>query len=205
MRKSIGLHAFFVTSALSAQAADLGVGGYSAPPAGQTSAGDFAGLYAGADIGAALGESGNVNTSGYVLGAHVGYTFQAGRLIGGAEVDTLTSNISSGKLQTAAFDQNFLSSARVRAGYVFADLALYGTFGFAYATTAWRDASGLDRSTVRGHAYGFGAEWSPIRNIGLRGELLRYDFGAQSYVTPMGGAVLKSYTHLLRAGVHYRF
>lgn len=207
MRKTVALSAFLILVGQSLHAADLGGRGYdyTRTTSGQGGAGDFAGLYAGVDVGAGLGASGRVNTSGYVLGAHVGYTFQAGRLIGGAEVDTLTANISSGKLQSSAFDQKFLSSARVRAGYVFADLALYGTFGFAYATTAWRDSSGLDRSTVRGHAYGVGAEYSPIRSIGVRGEVLRYDFGAQNYQTPMGSAVLKTHTHLLRAGVHYRF
>jgi len=205
MRKTFTHSAFLLMGAWSCHAADLGGGYYAPPGASGSSAGDFAGLYAGADVGAALGASGSVNTSGYVGGAHLGYTFQAGRLIGGAEVDTLTSNISSGKLQSSAFDQKFLSSARVRAGYVFADLALYATFGYAYSTTAWRDASGLDRSTVRGNVYGLGAEWAPIRSIGLRGEILRYDFGSQAYATPLGSATLRTHTNLLRAGVHYRF
>lgn len=174
---------------------------YSAP----SPAGDFAGLYAGADVGAALGSSGRVNTSGYVGGAHAGYNFQAGRIVGGAEVDTFTTSLSSGKLNSSEFEQKFLSSMRVRAGYVFADLMVYGTLGYSYSTAAWRDVSGIDRATMKGHVFGFGAEWSPVRKLGVRVEALRYDFGSNEYVTPLVSTKLTTQTNLLRAGVHYRF
>jgi outer membrane immunogenic protein len=178
--------------------------GYSEAPS-TSSAGDFAGLYAGADIGVGIGSTGSFNTSGYVGGAHAGYNFQAGRIVGGAEIDTFTTSLSSGKLNSSEFEQKFLSSMRVRAGYVFADLVLYGTFGYAYSTAAWRDVSGIDRATLKGQVYGIGAEWSPIRKLGLRVEALRYDFGSRAYVTPLESATLTTQTNLLRAGVHYRF
>jgi len=189
-----------------ASAAEMG--GYPSNAASfpsSSAAGDFAGLYAGADVGAALGSSGSVNTSGYVGGAHAGYNFQAGRIVGGAEVDTFTTSLSSGKLNSSEFEQKFLSSMRVRAGYVFADLLLYGTFGYSYSTAAWRDVSGVDRATMKGHVFGLGAEWSPVRKLGVRVEALRYDFGSREYATPLASTKLSTQTNLLRAGVHYRF
>ncbi len=192
-----------------ANAAELG--GYSVSAsnnysdAASAAVGDFAGLYAGADVGVGIGSSGSVNTSGYIGGAHAGYNFQAGRIVGGAEIDTFTTSLSSGKLNSSEFEQKFLSSLRVRAGYVFSDLLLYGAFGYSYSTSAWRDVSGVDRATLKGHAYGIGAEWSPVRKLGVRVEALRYDFGSREYVTPLDSAKLTTQTNLLRGGVHYRF
>lgn len=207
-------HAFVVWSLLvgfvgacnGANASDAGGYSYASGASSSSSAaGDFAGLYAGADVGAAIGSSGSVNISGYVGGAHAGYNFQAGRIVGGVEVDSFTTSLSSGNFNSSQFEQKFLSSMRVRAGYVFADLMVYGTFGYAYSTSAWRDVSGVDRASIKGHAFGIGAEWSPIRKIGLRVEALRYDFGTREYVTPLETTKLTTQTNLLRAGVHYRF
>lgn len=120
-------------------------------------------------------------------------------------MDTFTTSLSSGKLNSSEFEQKFLSSMRVRAGYVFADLMVYGTLGYSYSTAAWRDVSGIDRATMKGHVFGFGAEWSPVRKLGVRVEALRYDFGSNEYVTPLVSTKLTTQTNLLRAGVHYRF
>ena len=196
--------ALLIASTACATANDL----YAANPRPAPAAsapGNFAGLYAGADVGAGIGSAGEVNTSGYVGGAHVGYALQASRFIVGAEIDTLTSSLSARSFNSTTFEQKFLSTARGRLGYVFSDLAVYATGGLAYATSAYRDNTGIARSSIKGIAYGAGVEWSPIYKVGVRVEALRYDFGSARYTTPMGTQTLSTATNMLRAGAHYRF
>ncbi len=183
-----------------AQAADLSPIGFR-----DSGTSDFSGISLGVDGGVGLGSAGNANTSGMIGGLHLGYTFQANRLIGGAEVDTMTSNVSTGRLNSSDFNQKFLSSARVRAGYVFADLVAYGTIGYGYSTSAYRDASGLSHATLKGSVYGAGAEYSLTRSISVRAEILRYDFGNKIYATNSGDQSLSTNTNLVRAGLGVRF
>ena len=112
--------------------------------------GHFSGLFLGANIGAAIGSTGEVNTSGYISGAHIGYDLQISRIFVGVEADIMSTSISAGDFKSSKYEQNFLSSARVRAGYIFADLALYATGGLGFATTAFKSAASIDKSSVKG-------------------------------------------------------
>jgi hypothetical protein len=110
---------------------------------------DFSGVGLGVDAGVGLGSTGGGNASGAIGGAHVGYNFQASRLVGGAEADFLTSGIKSGTLGANSFQQNFLSSARVKTGWAFGDLLAYGTIGWAYSTAKFTDATGTQALAVK--------------------------------------------------------
>ncbi len=57
---------------------------------------DFSGVEIGPDLGVALGTAGSANISGPVGGAHVGYNFQANRIVGGVEGDVTIGAIRSG-------------------------------------------------------------------------------------------------------------
>ena len=166
---------------------------------------DFTGVGLGVDAGVGLGAAGGGNASGAIGGAHIGYNFQANRLVGGAEADFLTSGIKSGNLSMPSFQQNFLSSTRVKAGWAFGDLQAYGTIGWAYSTSKLTDLSGTANKSIKGTAYGAGAEFALTRNAFLRMEYLRYDFGAQTYVTPLSSRTLSTTTNLLRAGASVHF
>ena len=166
---------------------------------------DFTGVGLGVDAGVGLGAAGGGNASGAIGGAHIGYNFQANRLVGGAEADFLTSGIKSGNLSMPSFQQNFLSSTRVKAGWAFGDLQAYGTIGWAYSTSKLTDHSGTANKSIKGTAYGAGAEFALTRNAFLRMEYLRYDFGAQTYVTPLSSRTLSTTTNLLRAGASVHF
>jgi len=166
---------------------------------------DFSGVGLGVDAGMGLGSAGEGNASGAIGGAHIGYNFQASRLVGGAEADFLTSGIKSGNLGATSFQQNFLSSTRVKAGWAFGDLLAYGTVGWAYSTSKLTDQSGSSNKSIKGTAYGAGAEFALTRNAFLRVEYLRYDFGAQTYVTPLNARTLSTTTNLLRAGASVHF
>ena len=166
---------------------------------------DFTGVGLGVDAGVGLGAAGGAHASGMIGGAHVGYNFQASRLVGGAEADFLTSGIKSGNLGAISFQQNFLSSMRVKSGWAFGDLLAYGTLGWAYSTSKFTDASGTSNKSIKGTAYGAGAEFALTRNMFLRAEYLRYDFGAQTYETLSGARAISTTTNLLRAGASVHF
>jgi len=166
---------------------------------------DFSGVGLGVDLGAGLGSGNGVNASGRVGGAHIGYNFQASRLVGGVETDFTASGIKSGSLNTTSFKQNFLTSARVKAGWAFADLLAYGALGWGYSTSKLTDASGGSSKTIKGAAYGAGAEFAVTRNLFLRAEYLRFDFGQQSYATPLTKNAITTSTNLLRAGASVHF
>jgi outer membrane immunogenic protein len=170
---------------------------------------DFSGVGLGIDAGLGVGSASNVSTSfdasGLIGGGHVGYNFQAQRIVGGAEVDFLTSRMRSGTVLSMSFRQTYLSSARVKAGYVFGDLLAYGTVGYAYSTASYRDFSGASDKTIKGAAYGGGVEYAMTRNFSIRAEYIRYDFGTQTYVTPVSTLPISTNTNLLRAGASVHF
>ena len=166
---------------------------------------DFSGFGLGVDAGLGLGSAGQANTSGVVGGGHIGYNFQAQGLVGGAEFDFLTSRIKSGTAAAMSFNQNFLSSARVKAGYVFGDLLAYASIGRGYATTSYRDLSGSANKTLKGTVLGAGLEYALTRNLSVRAEYMRYGFDGQTYVTPSNATPLTTDTNLLRAGASVHF
>jgi outer membrane immunogenic protein len=166
---------------------------------------DFSGVEIGPDIGVALGTAGSANISGPAGGAHVGYNFQASRIVGGVEGDVTFGSIRSGSLGSASFSQDFLSSARVKGGYVFGNLLAYGTLGPAWSTTDYKYLGDSSGQTVKGLAYGIGAEYAITRNVSLRAELLRYDFEGATYVVPPSPQSLTTSTNVARIGASVHF
>lgn len=166
---------------------------------------DFSGFEIGPDLGVALGTAGSANISGPAGGAHVGYNLQANRVVGGVEGDATFGSIRSGSLGSASFRQDFLSSARVKGGYVFGNLLAYGTVGWAWSTTAYKYLGQSSDQTITGVAFGVGAEYPITRNVSLRGELLRYDFGGASYLVPQSSQSLTTATTVARIGASIHF
>jgi outer membrane immunogenic protein len=166
---------------------------------------DFSGVELGPDLGAALGSAGSANISGPAGGAHIGYNFQAGKIVGGVEADGMFSSIRGGSLGSASFSQDFLSSARVKGGYAFGDWLAYGTLGWAWSTTDYHDLGVSSSQTVNGVAFGLGAEYAITRNVSLRAELLRYNFGGATYTTPFASQTLTTSTNVVRIGASVHF
>jgi outer membrane immunogenic protein len=187
----------------------LAASGAEADDAYRTSVGpngaDFSGVELGPDLGVALGSASSANISGPAGGAHVGYNFQSSHLVGGVEADAMFSGIRSGTLGGASFDQDFLSSARVKGGYVFGNLLAYGTVGWAWSTTHFEDLGVASDVNVKGVAFGLGAELPITRNVSLRAEALRYDFGGANYATPFTSQSLTTSTNVVRLGANVHF
>jgi opacity protein-like surface antigen len=166
---------------------------------------DFSGVEIGPDLGLALGSAGSTNISGPAGGAHVGYNFQASRVVGGVEGDVTFGSIRSGSLGSASFTQHLLSTARVKGGYVFGNLLAYGTIGWAWSTADYNSLGVSSSNTIKGVVFGLGAEYPLTRNVSLRAELLRYDFGAATYNAPPTPQSLTTSTNVARVGASLHF
>jgi outer membrane immunogenic protein len=165
---------------------------------------DFSGLGFGLDLGAAIGAAGSASTSGGTGGAHVGYNLQNGQIVGGVEADAMLTTIQGG-LSGGALSEDFLSSARVKGGYVFGSLLAYGTLGGAWSTTDYSSLGNTSSRSLPGVSFGVGAEFAVTHSLSVRAELLRYNFQGASYATPIGSQSVTSSTNLLRVGVSARF
>ena len=166
---------------------------------------DFSGVSLGVDGGVALGSAGGANTTGPAGGLHIGYNFQAAHFVIGGEADTMFGSIKAGSLGGASFNQDFLSSARAKAGYAIGDFLAYGTVGWAFSTATYEDPIYSQSKTITGSVFGLGAEYALTRNVSIRAEYLRYDFGNTTYSTPFSSKQIYTDTNLLRAGASVHF
>jgi outer membrane immunogenic protein len=166
---------------------------------------DFSGVSLGVDGGVALGSAGGANTTGPAGGLHIGYNFQAAHFVIGGEADTMFGSIKAGSLGGASFNQDFLSSARAKAGYAIGDFLAYGTVGWAFSTATYEDPIYSQSKTISGSVFGVGAEYALTRNVSIRAEYLRYDFGNTTYSTPFSSKQIYTDTNLLRAGASVHF
>jgi outer membrane immunogenic protein len=115
---------------------------------------DWTGVYLGAQAGYGWGQSSGtqnaggtffpvvpyaIDPAGAFAGGHVGFNYQTGALVLGAEADLEASNLE-GSTAFSAFDQTYvfnvkadtLASVRGRAGWARDQLMLYGTAGVAW-------------------------------------------------------------------------
>lgn len=166
---------------------------------------DFSGVSLGVDGGVALGSAGGANTTGPAGGLHIGYNFQAAHFVIGGEADTMFGSIRAGSLGGGSFNQDYLSSARAKAGYAFGDFLAYGTVGWAFSTATYEDPIYSQSKTITGSVFGLGAEYALTRNVSIRAEYLRYDFGNTTYSTPFSSKQIYTDTNLLRAGASVHF
>jgi outer membrane immunogenic protein len=166
--------------------------------------GNFQGAYVGAHVGAGSGRAGAASTSGVVGGGQIGANAQFGKVVVGAEADISASSIGN-KGFTDKYRQGTTGSLRGRAGYAFDQVLVYGTAGAAMTSSEWKNRAGTTDKTLTGFVYGAGAEVQMNRNISLRGEVLRYDFGRETYVSTLGPVSMKPGNTVGRAGVNYRF
>lgn len=119
------------------------------------------------------------------------------------------------------FEVNTLATVRGRAGYLVNNQTLvYGTGGIAFAWTKLsagyrrvydgEDAlvysgSGSDRQTHIGYVVGAGAEYRPAKNWSLGLEYLYAGFGEETYSKDDISVGADLDTHIVKAGVNYRF
>jgi outer membrane immunogenic protein len=188
----------------------------------------WAGFYAGANLGAVFDHSrqtafspdpgtpgsycwggasssctfNNSQTATGVLGGfQIGYNFQNGKWVYGAELDF---DLSSARKTTSAtnspaFFGNWtnktgveaLGTARLRLGYAFDQALIYATGGLAYAkmVNTFQAGSGgngytwSDTGWRTGFALGGGIEYMLTRNVSIKGEGLYYNLGDKDHIS----------------------
>lgn len=195
----------------------------------------WTGFYAGINAGYAFGEnkastrgtaafaglgplivpgSLDAGKDGFIGGGQIGYNYQMGAVIVGAEADIqfmdrkrttsfIGAPVLGTQLQTSILSDNtYLGTVRARLGFTPADrLMIYATAGLAYGnskTTAgvvgvqapglvWAGSS--DKTSV-GWTLGAGAEYALTNNITFKAEYLYYDLGRET-VTAVGNPAVR--------------
>jgi len=168
-----------------------------------------------------------------MLGGQLGYNFQFGRVVAGAEAD-----ISFGQVKDFIRDGNYLTyngkltqmgTIRGRLGYDFNGFMPYITAGWMWnrleqGSTCPAGApfpvvtvcnvgqfNVASTQTFSGFTIGGGAEYALSRNWSLKGEVLFSNLGKQEYsaTLPVFGNVTTSVnqdlSYVARMGVNYRF
>ena len=173
----------------------------------------WGGLYGGAHLGAAWGYfrpdpilPGPTDVAGHVtFGGHIGYNWQAGRVVYGIEADSSWISIVS-KSVGARFEENWMATVRGRLGYTFEDYLLYisGGIGFTHVETAVFGVGAA--SAVRtGFAGGLGVERRFSPQWSGRLETLLVDVPRRSYNN--GGFITNggSHNYIVRGALNYWF
>lgn len=136
-------------------------------PVPMNTGGDWTGAYAGLQFGRIDAEtSGGAALEGddTAYGAHVGYDYDFGRFVAGAELDYDATELD---LEGAASIDS-VTRLKLRGGYDLGRTLVYATAGAARADTSLGDADGTFA--------GLGVGYKMTDNIVLGGEYLRHNF-----------------------------
>ncbi|MFC5066783.1 outer membrane protein [Flaviflagellibacter deserti] len=156
---------------------------------------DWSGIYAGVNVGGALGEfqsftpgpsTGDFDGNGALGGFQIGYNKQFGSVVIGVEGDFQGANIdgdgSTGGVPTSA-SLDWFSTARGRVGYAFDRTLIYGTAGGVAAGLETTAGGVSDNQTAWGWTAGAGVEHSVTENISLKAEYLYLDTKEETFDT----------------------
>lgn len=185
--------------------------------------GFYAGVNAGYGFGGYRGPGGNNfgNANGGVIGGTLGYNYQAGNIVFGAEGDWDFNGTKStraipglGTLAGVATSQaqiNNMLTARGRIGYAADRALLFVTGGYAGAnlkgtiTDPTIPATFSNSSWRNGYALGGGIEYAFTRNISAKAEYLYTSFGSKTEFAAPWASNVDAHQNLIRAGLNYHF
>jgi outer membrane immunogenic protein len=194
---------------------------------------DFSGTTSGTLKGVPFQETFNASRSqhGWLGGGQLGVNYEiVPRLVVGVEGDIDWSNIQgsvsacSSKTATGVIDCatstgkiDDFGTVRGRVGYVFDNLLVYGSGGFAWASNVFAINSASSSATPDGWAAGGGLEWRFLPNWTLRVEYLHLQFSRVSDAFNLNGTVkgvpfastsnvsANTGVEVLRVGLNYLF
>jgi outer membrane immunogenic protein len=170
----------------------------------------WSGPYVGAQTGYSWGRASNTKYNGWQVGGFAGYNFQFDNspVVVGLETDFNWADID-GNRRGGGFGTKLQSdwngATRVRLGYAFDRILVYGAGGVAYSDREFRRFGDKDTKTAFGWTVGGGVEAAVSDNVTIRGEYRYTDYGKDKF--KVGGASYKSsYTdHKALVGVAYKF
>lgn len=196
----------FAATASAANAADIPRGPtpyYSAPTTPGTYY-NWAGAYAGVNIGYQWGKVSNTSTepSGLEGGLQGGYNWQNGQFVYGAETDLQISGADD-TFAPYKFSNPWFGTLRARAGMAMNNILFYGTVGLAYGGVKGETGGLAESKTHVGWALGLGAEVGFTPNWSAKLEYLYTDLSSRAYsITGTDNGLSSS---VLRVGVNYHF
>jgi outer membrane immunogenic protein len=176
----------------------------------------WTGFYVGGNAGYAWG---NVNTNGgiavtntgdldgFVGGGQVGYNYQIGQFVLGAEADIQGGDLSTGStLGALRVKTDYFGTVRARAGFAFDRIMPYVTGGWAYGnvkTSVPLLGVSSDNSHTGGWALGGGVEYAITNNWIAGVEYLYVDLG-EKRLQGTGTKVGTDFS-VVRARLSYKF
>lgn len=164
--------------------------------------------------------SDTANAKGWLGGGTVGFNYQIGSFVVGAEGDFDWANV---KYTTPLFagtltlKNDYFITAAARLGYAFDRTLLYGKVGGAWTRDKWDGNDGTGgtataTSNRTGWMVGGGVEYAVWQNLSAKLEYNYLMFGSvtPSFATAGGLAVVGTSsvslkTHIVKAGLNYRF
>lgn len=162
----------------------------------------------------------SATAKGFLGGGQVGYNYQMGSVVLGAEVDAAWANVKYEEplfAGTLTFKNDYFITAAARLGYAFDRYLVYGKVGGAWTRDRWdgNDGAGgtvTGRNTRSGWMLGAGVEYAFMSNWSVKAE---YDYLMFRAITPSltttgglgvaGTASVKLNTHIAKLGLNYRF
>jgi len=163
--------------------------------------GGWAGVSSGGDFG---------SPSGGVVGGTIGYNYQIGQFVVGAEGDwDWNSSKKTGVNVLGPYSNKIdeVLTARARLGYAMDRALLYVTGGYAGAEDKVSVPGVVDSSGWRnGGVIGAGLEYAFTNNITAKAEYLYAPLGSKTYTDAYGNsAKSKADLNMVRAGLNYKF
>jgi outer membrane immunogenic protein len=165
---------------------------------------NWSGFYAGLNLGYEWGHvtNSNIDPAGIAGGGQLGYNWQTGQFVFGAETDIQFSGADD-TFAPYKFSNPWFGTLRGRAGYAINNVLLFATFGLAYGGLDGQFLGLEESKTLFGWAGGLGMEVGFTPNWSAKVEYLYMDLGSRAFsITGIDNGLQSSY---LRFGVNYHF
>jgi outer membrane immunogenic protein len=165
---------------------------------------NWAGAYAGANVGYQWGKVQNTGTnpSGLEGGLQLGYNWQNGQFVFGGETDLQISGADD-TFAPFKFSNPWFGTLRGRAGMAMNNILFYGTLGLAYGGLKGETGGLSESKTHIGWTAGLGVEVGFTPNWSAKVEYLYADLSNRAY--SITGTENGLSTSVLRVGVNYHF
>lgn len=175
----------------------------------------WTGLYAGGQAGYTWStvdwnQTNDFDMDGFSGGVHVGYNWQVGQFVYGAEGQLNFANGDGSKVcgsSICSAETNWSGDIRARAGYAFDRAMLFGAAGVAYSSIETSSSNGSTSSKgdadLFGLTLGVGGEYAVTQNVVAGVEYKHTWYGDDNVTGDITGADLSSGT--LQARVSYKF
>ncbi|MEI9803192.1 MAG: outer membrane protein [Pseudolabrys sp.] len=208
MKKAILALTFAAVAAASgsARAADIqrGPAPYYSAPAVDNRIYNWAGAYAGLNLGYEWGKITNVNVSpsGLIGGLQGGYNWQNGQFVFGGETDLQITGADD-TFAPYKFSNPWFGTLRARGGYAVQNMLFYATAGLAYGNLKGEIAGLSEDKTHVGWAAGLGMEVGFTPNWSAKVEYLYMDLSNRAY--SITGTTNGYEANMIRFGINYHF